>query len=180
MKTMKVLSVILGFLLLLGGIGCLLTPGLTYYTLTWVISLAMFVHAIGDICAYTHRRAFGLAGGWTLAGAIISLILAVILLFSNTMQFVVGTLLIILAAVWMLLLGVIRIVTACKIHAFRRTLPEESQGSLWLITLVFGLLMVLVGIIGLINPLILAATIGVLISLYLILSGITLIASCFA
>lgn len=180
MKTMKVLSAILGILLVLGGISCLMTPGLTYLTLAWIIGFAMLVNAIGDICSYSHRHALGLADGWTLAGAIISLILALFLLFSNVMQFAVSTTLIFLAAGWMIVVGIFRIVAACKIHAFRKNLPEEDRGFLWLLTLILGILMVVGGIVGLIHPLVLAMTIGLLIGLYIILSGITLISNAFS
>ncbi len=179
MKAMKVLSVILGVLLVIAGLGCLMSPGLTYLTLAWVIGFAMLVNAIGDICAYSNRFALGVADGWTLAGAIVSLILAFILLFSNVMQLAVSATIVFLAAGWMVVVGILRIVAACKIHAFRKTLPEESRGNIWLVTLIVGILMVIGGIIGFIHPIVLIVTIGFLMGLYILLSGVALITSSF-
>lgn len=174
---MKILSVILGILLVIGGISCLMTPGLTYFVLAWLIGVAMLVNALGDLCTYSTRRAQGVADGWTLAGAIITLILAIVLIGSNAMQLAVDAMIVFLAAGWMLVTGIMRIVASYKIHAFRKTLPEELRGNLWLITLVIGILMVVGAIIGLIHPLVLIMTFGILMGLYIILSGIGLISA---
>lgn len=180
MRMMKVLTCILGVLLVIGGFFCIFNPGSTYSTLAWIIGFCMLISAIGDICTYSDRKAKGMADGWSLAGAIISAVFGIILLISNGMQFALNTIIAILAGVWILASGIVKIISAVKLHKFRQTLPEERRGSVWLITLIIGILMALAGIIGFINPAVMALTIGMLMGIYILMTGVELIAVSFA
>lgn len=179
MKIMKVLSIILGVFLIIGGISCMFTPLSTYTALAWVIGFSMLMNAIGDICTYSARKELGLADGWSLAGAIISMILAMVLLGSYFLQFAVITMIPIIAGAWILIDGIVHIISAIKMHHFRKTLPEENRGKFWIVTLIIGIIMVICGIVGFMHPVILTIsigfTVGLLMGIYIVISGCKMI-----
>ena len=63
MKARKVLTIILGIVMVLTGIYCIFTPAATYMTLGWVIGFSMLLDAVGKICAWAEARKFGMAVG---------------------------------------------------------------------------------------------------------------------
>jgi uncharacterized membrane protein HdeD (DUF308 family) len=173
---MKILAIVLGILMILSGVFCLASPGLTYMTLAWVIGVCMVVESIGDLCTYQGRRALGIADGWSLAGAIITLLLGIVLMISNTMQLTVDSLLVVFAAIWLIVMGVTRIIVAMRMHQMREMLPKEIRGSRWVWTLILGILLIVCGILGILNPTVLMLAIGLMIGLSIIISGANLIA----
>ena len=82
----KIVSVIFGILMIASGIYCLATPGITFLAVGWIIGFNMIADAIGNIITWKDRKDEGMADGWTLAGAIVSLIFGIVLLGSNAMQ----------------------------------------------------------------------------------------------
>ena len=64
---MRIIKVILGVLLAVGGIYCMFTPIATYSTLAWLIGLAMIAEGVASVITWSSRRELGLANGWTLA-----------------------------------------------------------------------------------------------------------------
>ncbi len=179
MKVMKILSVILGIFLIIGGVSCIFSPLATYSVLAWVIGFTMLMNAMGGICTYSERKEMGLADGWTLAGAIISMVLAIVLLCSNLLQLTIITMIPIIAGAWMLVDGIVHIISAIKMHRFRQTLPSENRGKFWIITLIVGIIMVVCGITGFMHPFIMTLTIGftigILMGIYVVISGVKLI-----
>lgn len=179
MKVMKGFSVILGILLIIGGLFCIFSPVLTYSSLAWIIGFSMLINAIGDICAYSENKELGFADGWTLAGAIISILFAIILCVSNILQLAVISFIAIFVGIWVLVRGVMNIATAVKIHKYRKTIPEENRGHVWLVSLIMGILMAAIGVLSLFNPIIVALTIGILMGIEILLSGVRLLTSAF-
>ena len=73
---------IFGVLLVIGGIYCLVTPVETFGVLGWLIGLAMLVEGVSSALTWNERRKFGFADGWTLVGALASIVLGVVVLGS--------------------------------------------------------------------------------------------------
>ena len=86
MKLVKVLSVILGILMIIGGLYCLFNPALTYLGIGYVIGVAMLLDAIARIHAWWQYRKNGDADGWMLAGGILSCIFGLVLIVDVAAQ----------------------------------------------------------------------------------------------
>ena len=177
MKILRAISIVLGIFLVFMGFDCMFTPSLTFSTLAWIIGFSMLISAIGDLCTYSDKKMLGLANGWDLTGSILSLIFAIVLVFSNMMQNLVNTWIVYIVAIWLIVMGGLRIVSAVKLHNFRKDLPASLKGDRWLISLIAGIILILVGIFGCIYPGVIASTIGILMSIFIIISGLGMIAN---
>ncbi|MBQ9001144.1 MAG: DUF308 domain-containing protein [Eggerthellaceae bacterium] len=165
---MKVITIILGGLLVVGGIYCVFSPVATYSAISWLIGLSMVVEGVGGIITWSDRRKLGLANGWTLAGAIISILLGVFLLGSFLMRFAVDMFIAYLIAIWLVVAGVTRIVAAIAVRN-----SEGAAGAKgWIGQVVLGVLIVILGILCIFNPLSIWAGVGLMLGLSIVLVGI--------
>ena len=177
MKILRAISIVLGIFLVFMGFDCMFTPDLTFSTLAWIVGFTMLINAIGDLCTYSDKKMLGLANGWDLTGSVLSLIFAIVLVFSNMMQNLVNTWIIYLVAIWLMVMGISRIISAVKLHNFRKDLPAPLKGDRWLITLIAGIVLIVAGIFGCIYPGAVASTIGILMSIFIIVTGLGMIAN---
>ena len=168
---MKVVTIILGVLLLIGGVYCVFAPVATYSALAWVIGLSMFVEGIGGIITWSDRRKMGLANGWTLAAAIVSIVLGVFLLGSYVLQFAVDMFIAYMIAIWLVVAGIARVVAAVS----SRNNQRQAGGSGWVLQLVLGILIAILGILCIFNPLSIVAGVGLMLGISIVLTGIGLI-----
>ena len=173
---MKVLSIILGILIFIGGIYCLFAPIATYSAISWLIGLVMVVEGLGSALTWSERRRYGFADGWTLAGAIVSIILGVFLLCSYAFQFAVDFLIAYLIAIWLVFGGVARIAAAIRIRNFQNEMGPGSIPSSWAGLLVLGILIVILGVLCIFNPLAVMVSVGFLLGLAIAFVGAGLVA----
>ena len=157
------------------GIICITSPTMTYGTIAWVLGFSMLLESIANIANWDERKSLGFANGWDLVGSIISLILSIILIFSNVLQATVDLFILIIAAVWLIVIGIVRIVTSFKVKKLHYELNTLILGKHWYIALILGIIMILAGILCLMHPVVLAITIGVYIGIEIIIAGIELI-----
>ncbi|MEG1814134.1 MAG: DUF308 domain-containing protein [Clostridia bacterium] len=173
---MKILAVVMGVVLLVGGFYCLLAPGATFLSLGWIVGICMAINAIGMLFNYFERRKSGNADGWSLVGAIASLALGVVVMFSEGMQLFTNLMIVYAAAIWVIIMGVLRIAMAIKMKQIRRDIPEQMRGNRWIWTLALGILLLVLGVLGFVNPLVVAMTLGIMVGGYIIISGLNMIA----
>ncbi len=176
MKARRIVSVILGILTIITGVYCLATPAMTYMALGYVVGLSMIVSSIGGIVAWRDRKKAGLADGWSLAGAIVSLVLGVVLVASDAMQLLVDVAIVYVVATWLVIEGVQRVVSAIRIQRARNLLNVRILGSRWWVVLLMGTLMIVVGILSYTNPSGLVMAIGINMGLGLIIAGADMVA----
>jgi uncharacterized membrane protein HdeD (DUF308 family) len=172
---MKVVTIVLGILLLVGGIYCMFAPVATYSALGWIIGASMLIEGVGSIITWSDRRRLGLADGWTLAGSIVSIILGLFLLGSYVLQFAVDMFIAYVIAIWLVFAGIARIAVAISIR--NSQYPMETRS--WIGQLVLGVLIVILGILCIFNPLSIVAGVGLLLGMSIVLVGAGLIASGF-
>lgn len=172
---MKVITIILGVLMVIAGIFCLLNPALTYLSLGYILALGMVMDAIGGIFTWSERRKKGLADGWTLAGSIISLVFGLVLLGSAFMQVMVDAMIVYLVAFWLLVVGIIRIVGAIQLHRLHKEYEQNLLGQQWWIPLLSGILLVACGILSFSNPVGLILALGINFGINMIVAGASLI-----
>lgn len=170
---MKVLGIIMGVLLVLGGISCMFTPIATFASLGSLVGFAMLFEGVGSIITWSARKREGLADGWSLAGSILSVILGVFVLASGLMQFSIDMFLAYIAAFWLIMQGVFRIMGS---FGLRRAAQEGAyRGPNWIWMLIAGIIIVVGGIVCLCHPLIAMASVGFMLGCGILSSGLSLI-----
>ena len=175
---MRVITIILGALLLIGGIYCMFAPIATYSALGWLIGFAMIVEGIGSVIVWNDRRRLGLADGWTLAGAILSIVLGVFLLGSFAAQFALDLFIAYLIAIWLVFGGIARIAAALSIRKYQKeTMGADAPSSGWIGLLVIGILIIILGILCIFNPTSIMISVGLLLGLSIVCTGAGLIAN---
>ena len=175
----KILSVLFGIMIIVDGVICLALPGLTFLTLGYMIGVGMLLDGIGRIINWYQMDRGTEQSGWVLASAIISLIFGMILMGSDAMQLVMDAFIVYMAIAWLITLGILRITHALRIRKMRSNIrdfqPDTPFGRNWWIALIFGILLIVFGIIGLFAPAAIIETIGTLIGLSIIIAGANLI-----
>ena len=173
---MRIIKVILGVMLAVGGIYCMMTPITTYSVIAWLIGLAMIVEGVGGIVTWMERRRLGLANGWTLAGAIVSLVLGIALLGSYMLQFAVDAFIAYLIAIWLVVAGIARIVAAI---GARNSQLQPGAGSM-VLQIVLGVLIAILGVLCIFNPLSVVAGVGMMLGISIVVVGVDLVIAGFS
>ena len=172
---MKIVGVILGAALLVLGVYCLVTPVETFAMLGWLIGFAMLVDGVSNALTWNERRKYGFADGWTLAGAIASIALGVLVLCSLAAQIVIDTILAYLVAAWLIIGGITRIAAAIGLRNLNKM--DRTIGGNWLVLMLLGILVVAMGIACFIHPTFAMVGVGILLGLSIILAGCSVIAA---
>ena len=186
----RVLPMLLGILLIVGGVIMVATPLDTYAIVPVVMGIVMVLAAIACLAAWRAIRKLGGHNAFLFWSALLSAALGIALLVSESMQQGMGKAIIYISAAWMLIIGIIRIVAAVKKHNLKgysqkmrpRTTEAEitkyALGKLaetWVTSLVIGILWVLCGVLCFVKPAIAMAVIGILIGIEVVMSGVGLI-----
>ena len=176
MKASRIITFILGIFMIITGVYCLFTPALTYMTLGYIVGINMIVDAIGSIILCHERKKAGDTDGWALAGAVASLVFGIILTCSTAFQWIVDMAIVYLAAIWLIVIGILRVIHALRVHKLRKALDAEILGRRWWLVLIVGILMIVCGVFSLFNPSGLIIAIGINFGLNIIIAGANLIA----
>ena len=175
----KILSVLFGIMIIVDGVICLALPGLTFLTLGYMIGLGMLLDGIGRIINWFQMDRGAEQSGWVLVSAIISLTLGAILMGSDAMQLAMDAFIVYMAIAWLIALGILRITNALRIRKMRNNIRDFQVGTPfgrnWWIALLFGILLIAFGIIGMFAPATITETIRTLIGISIIISGANLI-----
>ncbi len=163
---MSVLFIILGILLVIVGFSCIFTPLLTFLGAGYFILILVGVFGVLAIVNACTSKKYGI----NFVFGILSVIFVVIMLFFPNTVLVADGLMLYLTAAWFILMGIVTIV-----NAVAETKPAGS--GMWVLQLIFGILSVIVGIIAIFHPMFMAISIGVLIGIFFIDTGLTLMFS---
>ena len=174
-KITRVLYVILGVLIIISGLICLLSPGMTYLTLGYVVGFSMVFDAVGRFIIWWQGRKDGAASGWMLAGAILSAVFGFFILNSAALQLSIDVVIIYYVAAWLVVEGIVTIARAWKIRKLHKEWDTKLLGKNWYLPLCIGILTCLFGVLSMFKPLLLASTIGVYIGLGIIVVGANMI-----
>ncbi len=163
--------------MVIGGVYCLFTPAMTYMALGCVIGINMIIDGIGNIIIWIQRRKQKAADNWALAGAIVSLVFGVLLICNDIAQIAVDMTIVYLAAAWMIIMGIIRIMLSRQLHRIRRELDAQILGRKWWLVMLFGILMIAAGAFSLFNPTGLTVALGINFGINIILAGANMISA---
>ena len=176
MKTFtKVLVVILGIFMIVGGIFCLFDPVSTSAAIGYVVGFSMVFDAIGLFIEWHVAKKAGLADGWMLTGAILSTVFGFLILNNTILQLSIDIFLAYYAAIWLVCLGILIIVRACKLRKLHKNWNTQMLGTHWYLPLILGILLCAFGILCIFKPLVMASVAGIFIGLGIVTSGANLI-----
>ena len=170
---MRVVTIILGVLLVASGFYCMFTPVATYSALSVVIGMSMVVEGVAGIVVWSDLRKRGLADGWTLAEAILSIVFGVFLLGSFFLQFAVDMFIAYVIAIWLVFAGIARITAAIAARKMQDQTGTSASG--WVIQLVLGILIVILGILCVFNPLSIMVSVGMMLGMSIVFVGVELV-----
>ena len=165
---MRTLTIISGILMLLTGVFCFINPGQTFLALAFVVGLVMVLNGIIHTCAYLLGRGLHNKGdnnGWILTDALITLLLGIMVLCN---QLVADTSIPMVFGMWVLVSGILRVEAATHINT-------EKKRMNFRVTLVTGILTVILGLFGFINPLIMWISTTILLGMFMTMQGINII-----
>ena len=171
---MRVITFIMGALLVVGGIYCMFAPIATYAALSWLIGIAMVAEGVGCVVIWSDLRKRGLASAWTLVGAIISIVLGVFLLGSFAAQVAMDFFIAFMIAAWLIIAGVTRVIAAFSARGLQSKTGTNEVS--WVGLLILGILTVVLGILCFFNPLAVMASVGLLLGISIVCVGAGLIA----
>jgi len=165
---MRILTVISGVLMALTGVFCFINSGQTFLSLAFIVGLIMVINGLIHGLAYFIGRGVHNKGdnnGWILTDALITLVLGILVLCN---QLVADTMVPMVFGIWMLVSGILRIEAATHIDAQRKRTNFIS-------TVITGIVTIIVGLFGFINPLTGLMTTAILVGMFLVMQGINII-----
>ena len=174
---MKIIAIIMGVLLAIGGVYCMFAPIATYATISWLIGAAMVIEGVARIVVWSEQRRNGYATGWTLVGAIVSLLLGIFLLGSFVAQFAVDVFIAYLIAVWMVVGGITRIIAAFELRNLQNQAGPFAGSGSWVSVLAIGAIITVLGVLCIFNPTAVMISVGFLLGLSIVSTGVALVVS---
>lgn len=165
---MRTLTIVSGIIMLFTGIFCFINPGQTFLAMAFIVGLVMVINGLIHTCAYLLGRGFNNKGdnnGWILTDALITLLLGILVLCN---QLVADTSIPMVFGMWVLVSGILRIEAATHINKLRKRTNFKT-------TLITGLLTVVVGLFGFINPLVKWLSTIILLGMFMVMQGVNII-----
>lgn len=160
---MTVLFIILGILLVAFGFSCMFTPLLTFMDAGYFIVIMVLVYGVFGIIRAIRYRKFGVG----FVFSILSVLLGIAMLVFPSSLLVAQEMWLILVAIWFVIMGIVTIVNAA-------TVTRKTGSKIWILELIFGILALIVGGYSFFQPILLAVSVGVLIGIFFIETGFTL------
>ena len=166
---MKILGIIFGILMVIGGGYCIASPGVTFMSLLIVLAITMIEWAIANLILWIKVKKAGGKNGRLIVNAIVSAIAGIGLLTNAFAQFFTADFMLIMIALIVLAGGVELIIKAFNL----KKLPRLKK--FWIPALILGILMTISGVMSLINPVALALTLGVMTGIDIMMAGFGII-----
>lgn len=163
---MTVLFMILGFILIATGFSCFFTPLATFLSYGYLIAIIATIYGILGIVQGIRYKRFGVG----FVFGIISVIFGICLLVFPRFLLITDALMIYLTAAWFVLMGIVNIIMAV-------TVTKATGSKIWILHLIIGILAILLGCYAFFHPAVMAVSIGILIGLFFIETGFTLVFS---
>ena len=161
-KSMKLLNVISGVLLIAVGIYCLCNQDIAAMTAGLMVGIFMLVSGIIEIIVFAATSGVMFGSGWLLLDGVLTVILSLFLLFN---QWFTMMSLPFLFTLWLLFSGISRFVSAFDLRAF----GVRSWG--WVLAI--GVILMIAGFICMMDPWVSVAAIGLTVGLVFLLEGVS-------
>ena len=163
-KSMKLLNVISGVLLIAVGIYCLCNQDIAAMTAGLMIGIFMLVSGVIEIIVFAATSGVMFGSGWLLLDGVLTVILSLFLLFN---QWFTMMSLPFLFTLWLLFSGISRFVSAFDLRAF------GVRGWGWVLAI--GIILMVAGFICMMDPWVSFAAIGLTVGLVFLMEGVSAI-----
>lgn len=166
----RVLWVLAGFLLVVAGVTCLMSPGAAVSSLSLFLGIAMLFSGIVDIVIFAAGHNYMVGSGWFLVDGILTVLLSIFILCDQwftalTLPFIFG--------MWLMFSGISKFVNSFDLQRL------GVRGWGWFTA--FGLLLAVAGFISFLNPVAGLVTISAAVGVFLILQGVaSILRGCFS
>ena len=171
----QLLSTILGILLIISGMQLATNPIGTASTAPMLLAVVLLVEGVASLITWLLRKRGGYASPWALVGAALSAVLGVLILVSPTLQLDILAIIPYIMGGLVIICGLSNVMQGFKLNSLRQALPVKVNGIPWGLPVVFGVIMVLLGVVAVINPLGTLISMGVWIGIEVVVAGISLI-----
>ena len=161
-KSMKVLNIIAGVLLIVAGIYCLCNQDIAAMTAGVMVGIFMLLSGVIEIVVFATTSGLLFGSGWLLLDGVLTVILSLFLLFN---QWFTMMSLPFLFTLWLLFSGISRFASAFDLRAF------GVRGWGWILTI--GIILMVAGFICMMDPWVSVAAIGLTVGLAFLLEGIS-------
>ena len=163
-KTVRILNIVAGILLIAAGIYCLCNEDVAVLSAGLMLGIFMLAAGIAEIVVFAGTSGVLIGSGWLLLDGVLTVIMSLFLLFN---QWFTLLSLPFLFTVWLIFSGISRFVSAFDLHAL------GVRGWGWVLAV--GILLMLAGFICMMDPWVSAAAVGVTVGLVFLLEGISAI-----
>ncbi len=161
---MGIASIILGILIALAGFLCLFTPILTFFSIGYFIIILFFIYGIWTIIHSIVTKRYGIS----LVFGILSLIVGIVgLVYPADLTLSTDMFILFLAGGWFIAQGIFSIIMAFQ--------QKKLIGSFGWFGLIMGILSIFVGGYSFFQPVAMILTLGILVSIYFIETGFSLV-----
>ncbi len=167
---MTVLMIVLGVLMILCGFGCILTPAAAFSTLSWLTGVAIIVAGVAAVFRYAAGRDG--RSVWELIGGVAGILLGGLIVANGFVRFATDMVIAYAVALWILLYGVCGIAEALSLRRLNQALPSDLRTAGWLVVMLLGAATAAVGVVCLFQPMITILTVGLLVGISILISGI--------
>ncbi|MBQ3068664.1 MAG: DUF308 domain-containing protein [Clostridia bacterium] len=175
---MKVLNAIVGVLALIASIYTFAFPGVTFLKTGWFVTILLCVWgacalftALSDKKDANSKQTLGSAI-LALLGGVGTALLTTLSIFHPGLSLILDIVVVDIFAVWLMLSGISGALSAVKIL-------KPTGNSLWILSLILGVLTAIAGLYGIFHLILMAQTIGILLGVLMMLYGVRLLASLF-
>ena len=163
-KTVRILNIVAGILLIAAGIYCLCNEDVAVLSAGLMLGVFMLAAGIAEIVVFAGTSGVLIGSGWLLLDGVLTVIMSLFLLFN---QWFTLLSLPFLFTVWLIFSGISRFVSAFDLHAL------GVRGWGWVLAV--GILLMVAGFICMMDPWVSAAAVGVTVGLVFLLEGISAI-----
>ena len=167
----KIIYLLIGAASIVLGILCIFDTKLPVI----LCGIGLFLYGAGNFLHWRERKKAGAAGGWALLGTLVPIAFGIFVLIGSQIgNFAVQVLLLCLS-IWLIAEGVLEILGAVMYRKAMTTADLGVQAPGSADSMVLGVVMIAVGILGLIFPVFAEYAVGIWIVAELIVSGVRLI-----
>jgi len=159
---MLILTVICGVILMLGGFSCLFHPAATFFETGYFMTILLLVYGIIGIVRVIQKKSHPLE----LIPSVLAVIFGIIAIFRPGTTLLMDGVMAYLFAAWFVIQGLISIYVSIKVKGIKKG---------WYWGLIIGIIALLLGIYSFFHPMVSAVTIGILVGIYLIETGLNMI-----
>lgn len=159
---MTILSIVLGIILVVAGFACICTPLATFLATGYFLAILLMVYGIVGIARFVARR----AGVLDLIISILAVILGLAAAVRPGTAAAFDSVILICIGIWVIFQGIVSIVLAFQ---------ARKIGVSWVFGLIVGIIAIILGVMSLIHPYFAAVTVGILVGIYFIEAGLSMI-----